>query len=399
MKLAYFVSEYPKRSHTFIRREIEAIEAMGIPITVLSIRKPSAGEILNDQDQSDFDRTWSIIPISILRLIYVHLSAVLMSPVRYFKSLFVAVRHRVPGFRSLLYSFIYFTESIILANKLASEKITHVHVHFANVGATIMMIASKYTGISWSMTLHGTVDYEYPHGILLGKKIESAKFTGCISNFGRAQALRTVNHSHWNKLFIYRCGINVDSLPATGSRSDDETTIICIARMSSEKGLMGLVSACSKLKTISNIRMILIGDGPDRDDIETAIVEFGLQDMFTLTGYLSEKEVLKYLANADVLAVPSLMEGIPVVLMEAMAMNVSVVAPRLSGIPELIDDQHDGLLYTPADWDDFQEKMRLLISDDELRKKLQSNATQKINSQFSFGECVKPLYQQFTKLT
>jgi glycosyltransferase involved in cell wall biosynthesis len=398
MKIAYFTSEYPKRSHTFIRREIEAIEQMGLPLTILSIRKPSKSEILCKQDQDDYDRTWSILPIAVAPLIGIHLKSFLFSPVKYIKALFLAIRHRLPGIKSFLYSIFYFIEAIVLANKLAKNGIKHVHVHFANVGSTITFIASKYADFTWSMTLHGTADYEYPHGVLLGEKIRNTLFTACISNFGKAQALRTVNHSYWDKIFVYRCGIHIETLPNRESPSKEVLTIICIARMSSEKGLMGFITACNDLKGCRNIRVVLIGDGPDRDEIEAEIDKNSLRDIIKTTGYVSEEDVLKYLANSDILAVPSLMEGIPVVLMEAMAMGVSVVAPRLSGIPELIEDNKEGLLYTPADWNDFRDKLDSVINNSELRISLQSKAKDKVINEFSFNHCVKPLFEKLNSL-
>lgn len=400
MKIAYFISEYPKRSHTFIRREIEAIEEMGVPVTILSIRKPPEEEILCQQDQDDFDRTWSILPVSVPGLIGVHLKSLIKSPVKYFRTLGSAMRHRVPGIKSFLYSVFYFVEAIVLADKLDKEKIDHVHVHFANVGSTITFIASKYIDVSWSMTLHGTADFDYPHGVLLGDKIKSAEFTACISNFGKAQALRTIGHDDWHKLFVYRCGIKTELLPQKNNRSDDYLTLVCIARMSSEKGLMGFIKACNALnKNDEKIKVLLIGDGPDRGEIEAAIDNYSLRGMIQTTGYVSEEEVINYLADCDILAVPSLMEGVPVVLMEAMAMNVSVVAPRLSGIPELIEDNKEGLLYTPADWDDFTKKISSLIHDHELRAKFCSNAEEKIANEFSLNDCIKPLSDKLNNLS
>lgn len=401
MKLAYLVSEYPKRSHTFIRREIVELRKRGANINIFSIRKPNKSELLCEQDWDDYKDTWSILPVPIYNVLKIHLKLLIKEPNSYFSTLIAAFKHRNSGFKNGLWSIFYFVEAILLSNQIQKQDIKHLHIHFANAGADIGYLAAKYTNCTWSITIHGSCDFDYPAGTLLGKKLESVSFANCASNFGRAQAFRVVDSKFWQKIFISRCGIELDALPELVTRqSNNKFRIICVGRISSEKGHIGLIEACAKVfKEFDNAELVLIGDGPDRANIEYSIKNNGISDKVTLLGNVSEAEVLSQLVDADLFALPSLMEGVPLVLMEAMAMSIPVVAPRLAGIPELVEDRVSGLLYTPADWDDMSSKILELIEDKKMTSTLVKNGRKKVLDEFVINKSVEPLWTKLQNLS
>ncbi|MFT5085584.1 MAG: colanic acid/amylovoran biosynthesis glycosyltransferase [Lentisphaeria bacterium] len=396
MKIAYFVSEYPARSHTFIRREIKELRKRGADIHVLAIRKQAKNTLICEQDWSDYNETWSILPISILALFKIHLQALLSSPLAYFKSLYAALKHRNPGFNNIIWAIFQFAEAIVVAKEIQARQIKHMHIHFSNAGANIGYCVNVYSGVTWSMTLHGACDFEFPAGPLLGEKLLSCSFANCASYYGKSQAYRTVGAEHWDKLFVSRCGIDVEAMPETPQRQKGETVrIMCVGRISTEKGHLGLIEACAQaFSKNDNLELILVGDGPDRGIIEAKIKEKGIQDKVTLTGSVSEAEVLERVATVDLFALPSLMEGIPLVLMEAMALEVPVIAPRIAGIPELIEDQVNGLLYRPGDWSEMAEKITLLANNPTLMETLGRKGKEKVLGEFVIHKSVDPLWEK-----
>src|SRR6185436_1584382 len=161
-------------------------------------------------------------------------------PRAYASTLLRALRHRVPGVRALVWSAFHFVESIDLANEIERRGVDHLHNHFANSGANVGLLAAHYLRLRWSLTLHGTSEFDYPAGMLLAEKIETARFVACVTHFGRAQAMRIVDPKHWHKFVIVRAGIDPPALPPRRSEppraAGKRPLIVCVARLSPEKG-------------------------------------------------------------------------------------------------------------------------------------------------------------------
>ena len=400
MTIAYLASEYPKRSHTFIRREISEMRDRGLNIKVVSIRRPDKSELLCQQDWDDYNDTWSILPISVFSIASIHIRSLLSSPLLYISTFIKALKHRNPGAKNLLWSIFHFVEAIILSSKIKSENITHLHTHFANVGATIGYLTSSFTGCSWSLTLHGSADFDFPAGTLLSDKLKTVKFANCVSSYGRSQLYRSIPIDYWHKIFISRCGIEIEAIPdhhPTGKNT--RFTLGCVGRLSAEKGHLGLIEACHQLVNQNkDIRLVLIGDGPERQLLEKKVKELNLEERIEFKGFVSEEAVIEHLKEIDLFVLPSLMEGIPLVLMEAMAMHIPVVAPRLAGIPELIEDNQNGLMYTPSDWQDLADKVIYLIENPDVARNLALKGRQKVLEEFTIKNSVEPLWNKFQEL-
>ena len=397
MRIGYLVSVYPAPSHTFIRREIEALRNHGLQIETFSIRRPSPDELKSAQDTSAYGETWYLLPARALTLLAAHCAVLLTQPLTYLRVFIKALRHRPPGLMSLALGVVYFAEAVVLARELKRRSIGHLHNHFANSGAIVGMLTSSILGIPWSLTLHGISETDYPAGLLLGDKIKEATFVACVSYFGRAQAMRTVAANQWQKLFISRCGLQMADLPARPAhRPGHVARVICVARLSPEKAHTGLLLAFAQvLKRGHKAELVLVGDGSERPHIESTIRELGLTGLVRLRGHLSEADTLAEVANSDVLVLASFMEGLPVVLMEAMALGLPAVASRVAGIPELIEDGVEGLLFNPTDWNDLTEKLETLLADPELRERLGAAARIKIEAEFKIETVVKPMYDHF----
>jgi glycosyltransferase involved in cell wall biosynthesis len=309
----------------------------------------------------------------------------------------LSVRHRAPGLKALIWSQFHFVEAVVLARQLGRAGSTRLHCHFANSGAGVGMIAAHLLGMPWSLTLHGISETDYPAGLLLPEKIERADFVICASYFMRAQAMRVVDPKHWSKLHIVRCGVDPEALPpASTQRAEAVPRIVSVGRISPEKGYFGLLEALAPLAQQGQaFNLTVVGDGPAMRATQARVAELGLGDRVTFTGALSEEGALAQIAAADVLVLPSLMEGLPVVLMEAMALGKAVIASRVAGIPELVEDGVSGLLFTPSDWKELQARLKLALGDGALRQSLGRAGHEAVEGQFLISHAAERLERLF----
>ena len=352
--IAYLVSDIHAPSHTFVRREIVALRALGVEVTPYTIRREaSAGDAVEN-----------LLGRSFITYIAALSWAFFTRPRRFTAAWLFALRHRVPGAKALIWSQFHFVEAMLLARLLRRAGASRLHNHFANSGATVGLIAARYSQLPWSLTLHGISETDYPAGLLLAEKLEQASFVACASYFMRAQAMRIVAPSHWGKMAVVRCGIDLSVLPNAHPHTERAPPkIICVGRLSPEKGHFGLLDALASIASEgAEFELIIVGDGPTGPSIKLRASQLGLVERIRFAGALPEAETLAEISAADLLVLPSLMEGLPVVLIEAMALHRPVVASHVAGIPELIDDSGAGLLFTPSDWEDLARKLSTLFA-------------------------------------
>jgi colanic acid/amylovoran biosynthesis glycosyltransferase len=396
MRLAYLTSQYPAASHTFIRREVEAMRELGVDVDTFSVRAPSADETVSELDRLEAERTYYLLRQSLLSFVAAHAAALFTHPIAYAKTFGRSLSHRAPGARGLFLGLAHFAESIVLARELKRRGTTQLHNHFANSAATVGLLATRFLGIGWSFTMHGISETDYPAGLMLGRKIEAARLVACVSWFGRAQGMRLVEPSHWQKMHVVRCGLPFDRLPARAAGSTEVQTIVCVGRLSPEKGQAGLLRVFAQLlKDRANLRLRLVGDGPERGNLEALADKLGVGASMIFAGRLSEEDTLREIARSDLLVLPSFMEGLPIVLMEAMALGVPVIASGVAGIPELVEDEVTGLLFAPSNWDDLQSQIERLISDRTLYDAVAKRGRDRVAGEFDTRKSATKLSRLF----
>lgn len=410
MRIAYLVSQYPAVSHTFIRREVKQLRALGHLVETFSVRRPSDLAKLSPADQSEATGTWYVLPPQPKRLVKAHLRALLRKPARYGSTLKRALGHRAPGVKGLLWSTFHFAESVDLARELERRGTSHLHNHFANSGANVGYLAAHYLGLDWSLTLHGTSEFDYPAGLLLADKLRAANFVACVTHFGRAQAMRLVEPEHWEKFRVVRAGIDPPSSceSADGERGEPQTNggheaglldsatpamrLVCVARLSPEKGHGGLLKAFAMLRAEGmDVELELLGGGPEQARIERLIQDLGLDAAVKLRGQVPEQQVVNAMRSATAVVLSSFMEGLPVVIMEALAVGVPVVAPCVAGIPELVEHGVSGLTFAPGDWDGLAAALRQMLGDAALRARLAAEGRRRVESEFFIEHSIAPL--------
>lgn len=366
-KIAYLTGEYPRASDTFIQREVANLRALGHEVLTCSIRTTGAEHLVGPEQRAEHARTFKVLdavksPATTLRA---H-TRWIRTPRRYLSALALAWRSAPRGVKGRLYNLIYFVEAGVLAAKLADEGVTHLHNHIAKASCTVAMLAGALSNLRWSFTIHGPDIFFEPHHWRIDEKAARASFVACISHFCRSQLMCFADARHWSKLHIVHCGVDPARYAPRPDR--DGTRALFVGRLAGVKGVPILIEAMARLAPkYPNLTLRLIGDGPDRTALEAEVARRGLQDRVVFLGYKSQADVADELAHADVFVLPSFAEGVPVVLMEAMAAQVPVLTTRIAGVPELVEDGISGRLVPPGDADAFTDAFDALLSDPETR--------------------------------
>ena len=382
-KIAYLTGEYPRATDTFIQREVAALRALGWEIETCSIRRTGAEHLVGDEQRSEQARTFHVLNAAKnpLRLTRAKLRA-LRNPARYFRAFALAWRTAPKGIKGRLWQMFYFAEALMLAEHLERHGVTHLHNHIAKASCTVAMLTSELTGIPYSFTLHGPDIFFEPLHWRLDEKIARARFVACISEFCRSQAMVFSDQAHWGKLHIVHCGVDpgrYDPAPREGAPH-----LLFVGRLAAVKGVPVLFEALQRLD-IPGLRVTLIGDGPERAGLEREVAERGLSDVVEFAGYRNQTEVAEALREADALVLPSFAEGVPVVLMEAMASARPVVTTRIAGVPELVEHGVSGRLVPPGDVDALAEALREVLCDAGLRARMGAAGRAKVCAEFDIA--------------
>lgn len=396
MRLAVLVSLYPALSHSFIRREVEELRRRGAEVHAFSLRQPGPETLVSEADRSELATTTCLLPPSAGELGAAHAWAA-SRPAALARLLRDAWGHRMPGLRSAGVAAVRVAEALLLARELERRGLRHLHCHFANAGGDVAYLASRFLKIGVSFTLHGSADFDGPTRPLLREKIAAARFVACVSHFGRAQACRASDPENWDKIFVSRCGIDAASVAREAGRAArrDRPTLLSVGRLSPEKGQVGLLRAVARARAAgADLDLRIVGDGPDRSRLEAAIAELGLRERVQLLGPLPADAVFREMGAAHLFVLTSFMEGLPVVLMEAMAAGTPVLAPRITGIPELVDDGVSGVLFRPADWDELAHAAAALLADEPRCRRLAEAGRRRVEQEFSVERAVDPLWRR-----
>lgn len=387
-RVAYIAGQYPLVSLTFIQREIAALRAQGLDVITCSMRRTPPEQHPGPAEKAEAAATFQVLealrhPVTALKA----QADALRTPGRYLSTLALAWRTRSPGLKAALYQLIYFAEATVLARHLRAEAVTHMHAHFTTGSCTVAMLTSHLTGIPYSFMLHGPADFFEPLRWRLDEKTARARFVATISHYARSQLMFFSDPAHWDKIRIVHCGVDPALYREPGpERDDDETRLLFVGRIAPVKGLRLLVDALARLKDEApDLRLTLVGDGPDRKMIEAAVTAAGLGDRVRFTGYLSQAEVAEELKAADIAVLPSFAEGVPVFLMEALASGKPVIATQVGGMGELVQHGENGLIVPPGDTDGLVEAIRALASDPDRRAAMGAAGREKVTAEFDIA--------------
>ncbi len=349
LRVAYLTTEYPKTSHTFIRREIAELESRGHEVVRLSIRPPG-GPLVDPQDRAENEKTYAALQGSKLRLVLSAVLAVGARPLKLAGALRALRKLHGRSERGLFRHFAYLCEAAVLGARLKSLGISHVHVHFGTNAAAVALLMKKLFGIGYSVTVHGSGEYDAPVGLSLDAKVAESVFTLVISHFGKAQLHRWVAPQHWDRIHVLRCTVAPAYLEEPPIGNPNSNRLIAVGRLSAPKGHFLLLEAFARvIRDGVDGHLVFAGDGELRTQLEARIEELNLKRHISIAGWLSESQVREQVLSGRALILPSFAEGLPVVIMEAFALKRPALTTFVGGIPELVTEGQTGWMIPAGD--------------------------------------------------
>jgi glycosyltransferase involved in cell wall biosynthesis len=357
MRIAYLINQYPKVSHSFIRREILALERQGMTVMRISIRGQDS-QLWDPEDLSEQQKTHYVLKDGAFALIAAMLRSLFTRPILFMKALVLTSRVGRRSERPLPIHLIYLAEACRIQPWLNDRGITHLHAHFGTNSAEVAMLVHVLGGPQWSFTVHGPEEFDKPQFIDLAEKIRRCAFVVAVSSFGRSQLFRNAEYRHWSKVHVVHCGVEPLFYSGALQVASILPSLVCVGRLCEQKGQLLLIDAARILVERGvDFNLVLAGDGDDRPTIENLIKQYALESRIRITGWISGSQVRDEILSSRALVLPSFAEGLPVVIMEAMALRRPIISTYVAGIPELVIPGINGWLIPAGDVDALANAM------------------------------------------
>jgi colanic acid/amylovoran biosynthesis glycosyltransferase len=398
-QLTYLISCYPAITHTFILREILALRELGCIVRTVSIKSPErSSDGLTSVEEAERQQTFYVKGRGLRRIAWDHLKCFTSRPLRYLAGLWFTVRLCGLAFQYLPNYLLYFAEAIVVGEWMRRKDLDHLHVHFANAGSTVALIISKVYPVQYSMTVHGPDEFYAEVFYRLKEKTRGASFICCISQFCRGQLMKASSIDDWHKFEVCPLGVDPNWFHPGQAPVEQEFGVCCVGRLVAAKGQAVLLEAAAALLNRGKrVHVHLIGDGPDRKALQELIIRHNITENVTFHGSVNQDRLRSLLAEASVFVLPSFAEGVPVSLMEAMAMEIPCISTVTAGIPELISSGVNGILVPPSDAASLAEALEMLIGNPEYRLKLGRAGRRKIMEQYNLQDNARRLACVFAR--
>lgn len=342
MRIAYLVHQYPKVSHTFVRREIAALEARGVEVHRFALSRMDE-PLADPVDQAEEKKTRVAMDGGAKGLAAAMSRVAARRPSGFARASAMAARIGHKSERGLAVHGAYLGEACVLLEWMQEAGVEHVHAHFGTNPATVAMLIEALGGPGYSLQIHGPEEFDKPDLIALGEKVERARFVGAISSYCRSQLYRRVSYEHWPKINIVRCGVDPEFMTPDEGPFPEVPQLVSVGRLNEQKGQILMVEALGQLHAEGlDFQLVLVGDGEMRPQVEEAIVRHRLGDKVRITGWASGPEVREHICASRAMVLPSFAEGLPVVIMEALGLERPVLSTYVAGIPELVKQEGSG---------------------------------------------------------
>lgn len=395
--VAYILASFPTLTETFVIGEIIELRQHGIPIALFALRE-SQSPIQQPETQSLRTEVSYACSLFASILVRTNLAWAFQDPGRYFRTLWHVVRGSVRNPIHLLKTLVLFPKAVELADRMVRQGIGHVHAHWATYPTTVAMVISKLTGLTYSFTAHAW-DISLIR-TLLPEKVRQARFVVTCTKENQVALRAMLPKGNEQKICLNYHGISIERFTNVDRVTSNEVpTITSCGALFERKGFADLIHACGILKRQDRrFRCFIIGEGPQRRQLEALMEAEGVREDVTLLGAIPQAEVIRHYARSDLFVLPCvtrslsvpdpeadlvkaleawfegkesvIKDGIPNVLAEAMAMGIPAVSTWISGIPELIRDEINGVLVPPRDPARLAQAMERLLADPELRNRL-----------------------------
>lgn len=398
--LTYLVSRYPTLSMVFVLREVAALRALGFRIETASINPPDRPPAeLTPQEREEATRTYGVKAHGVAGAAAAHAKTLLGNFGGYWRGLAMAFQLAGLDLSRLLLNLAYFTEGLMVGQWMRRNGLRHLHVHLASQAASVGLFTQRVFRVGYSLTVHGPDEFYDARGQYLAQKIAAAGFIVCISSYTRSQLMKLSPCADWKKLDVVRLGIDPAHFsPRSRSAAQTAFEILCVGRLTPAKGQHILIDAVDRLTQQGrNVRLRLVGSGPDDESLRESASRLAHPEIIVFEGAVNQDRIRDIYANADAFCLPSFAEGLPVVLMEAMSMQIPCVTTAIAGIPELIRDGIDGLLVAPGEVDALAVALARLMDDASLRNRLALSGRARVLESYNLAQNVETLAAVFTE--
>lgn len=404
--IAYFAQLFPGLTQTFVYREVLALRERGTPVLTFSVWRPDPAD-LSAETITLRDETFYIFPLSWLFLIVAHLRYLFSRPLRYLETLAFVLTRPGESLRNRWRSLLHFLYGMLAIREMERLNIKHIHAHFAWSASSIALIANRLLGIPFSITLHSNEIYF--DRLLLEDKVRYARFIVTISEYNRQFLKKLLPEQELdNKTHVVHCGLDPDVFTPSPRprRNGGELTIVGVGQLAPRKGFHVLLEACHHL-AVRGVpsRCHIFGEGEERNRLEGLIAQHGLHEQVLMPGRIYQEELRRFLNQADVFALPCVrdesgdQDGIPVVLMEAMAIELPTVSTGISGVPELIDHECSGLLTPPGDAVALADALQRLRNNPGLGQRLGKAGRETVTNEYNIYRSAEQMAMLFEETT
>jgi len=395
-RIAYLVSQYPAYSHTFILREVQQLRQFGVSIVVASINLPDRPfEKLTDVERNEAENTFYIKSQGFLKAAAALGKTLALNPFGILRGFKHIIKLGGWDIKRLLYHVFYLIEALLVGHWMQSQSTKHLHVHFATPAASVGMLVKTVFGYSFSFTVHGPDEFYDAAGYNLPEKILAADFVFCISHYARSQVMKLSPVQAWPKFDISRLGVDPQRfIPAYKTKQIGACNLLCVGRLTPAKGQAILLESVAQLQSQGlSVTLTLVGMGPDEQSLRQYAESLAISGQVNFTGAVDQDHILDYYNAADIFVLPSFAEGLPVVLMEAMAMEIPCITTAITGIPELIHNGQEGLLVAASDSEGLTQAIKQLVQDRALRQQLGKAGRLRVLSEYDLYKNARHLFE------
>lgn len=398
MKIAYLMNTYPLTSTTFIRREIESLEEMGLEVQRYGVRKWD-DKLVDPLDIAEQSRTQYLLSGNTVNLLITFFIVLFSNPIGFLKAFKLWVDVCRNSIHISVKHFAYFLQATYFYRLCKQNNLTHVHTHFSTNATTVAMIAKQMGGASYSFTAHGPDEFVDPTALSMYLKVQHAAFVVAISNYCRVQLVRFSSYDHWDKIIISHCGLHVDDFTPNYEFDAENQSLVCVGRICPQKAQLLFPPALAQLKNeFPKLKVHFIGDGEYRKALEASIDQNDVRDMVVLHGWKANTEVREMLSKSRTLLLPSFAEGLPVVIMESFALGRPVISTYIAGIPELVDETC-GWMIPAGSIDHIASAIRsALKTSPATLAKMGKEGRKRIEAEHNLKTIAPVLYNQFSKI-
>ena len=380
-RIAVLVAQHPAVNHAGIQREIRELRRF-LDISTASIRSSDRPlEQLTEEERDEVAHTFYIKARGFAGFAAALLATLFSRPLPFVAGLCYSVKLARLNAVQWVKNLAYFAEAVVLGRWMQQQKLKKLHVHYSS---TVGLLVKRVFPIELSISFHGPDEFKDPVGFWVREKIEACDVVRAISHYARGQLMQTCSVEHWNKIEVNYMGIDhAGFLPGRFREHPDPVEIICVGRLAPVKAQHVLIAAVHQLaRDGRNVLLHIVGGGPDFASLKQDVESRGIPEHVVIHGPLRHDKVRELYGRVDIFALASFAEGVPGVLMEAMAMEIPCVATWITGIPELIRDGIDGLLVSSADECAMAKALARMIDDLQLRRTLAANGRQRTMEKF-----------------